>query len=177
MARKNAIIACDIVGNTLMFTVNGAGEFNLDTSALTDDIRWEALLHGLRQKVSDGAAIPRDQLPDDAGEAAAMKLAAMQEIANRLLAGDWSARRGDGSAPVAGIIYRAFEEWAMARAAEKGATISAEQVRASYDARDRAAQLALRNVPAIADIIARMKAERGGASTIDADAILADLGI
>lgn len=177
MARKNAIIACDIDGDTLTFTVNDAGEFTLNASSLSDDIRREALIHGLRQKISDGAAIPRDQLPDDPAEAAKMKFAAMAEIVDRLRNGDWSARRGDGSAPVAGIIYRAFEEWVLARAAEKGATLSPEQVRASYDARDRAAQLALRNVPAIADIIARMKAEKGGASSVDADAILADLGI
>lgn len=177
MARKNSIISCAVEDETLSFAVDGAGEFSLTLSELSDDIRREALVHGLRQKISDGAAIPRDQLPDNAGEAAKMKFEAMSEIAERLRNGEWSARRGDGSAPVAGIIYRAFEEWAMARAAEKGAEITPEQVRASYDARDRAAQLALRNVPAIADIIARMKAERGGASTIDADAILADLGI
>lgn len=177
MARKNSIISSVYEGDTLTFAVEGAGEFSLLLSDLSDDIRHEALVHGLRQKISDGAAIPRDQLPDDPTEAAKVKFAAMSEIADRLRNGEWSARRGDGSAPVAGIIYRAFEEWAMARAAEKGATLSSEQVRASYDARDRAAQLALRNVPAIADIIARMKAERGGASSVDADAILADLGI
>lgn len=177
MARKNSVISASFDDGVLSFTVEGAGTTALRLLDLSDDIRLEALVHGLRQKVSDGAAIPRDQLPDNPVEAAKVKFAAMAEIADRLRNGEWSARRGDGSAPVAGIIYRAFEEWAMARAAEKGAALTPEQVRASYDARDRAAQLALRNVPAIADIIARMKAERGGASSVDADAILADLGI
>lgn len=177
MARKNSIISVSFDNGLLTFAVDGAGEFSLRPSDLSDDIRDEAIVHGLRQKISDGAAIPRDQLPNNPVEAARLKFSAMAEIADRLRNGEWSARRGDGSAPVAGIIYRAFEEWALARAAEKGATLSPEQVRASYDARDRAAQLALRNVPAIADIIARMKAEKGGASSVDADAILADLGI
>ena len=177
MARKNSIISSVYEGDRLTFTVEGAGEFSLYVSELSDDIRQEALVHGLRQKVSDGAAIPKDQLPENPVEAARLKFSVMSDIADRLRNGEWSARRGDGSAPVAGIIYRAFEEWALARAAEKGATLTPEQIRASYDARDRAAQLALRNVPAIADIIARMKAERGGASSVDADAILADLGL
>ena len=177
MARKKSIIACAVEADILSFAVEGAGEFSLTLEELSDAIRREALVHGLRQKISDGAAIPRDQLPDNPVEAARLKFSAMSEIADRLRNGEWSARRGDGSAPVAGIIYRAFEEWALARAAEKGATLTPEQVRASYDSRDRAAQLALRNVPAIADIIARMKAEKGGASSVDADAILADLGI
>ena len=177
MARKNSIISSAYEGDTLTFTVEGAGEFSVNISELSDDIRNEALVHGLRQKVSDGAAIPKDQLPENPVEAARLKFAAMSDIADRLRNGEWSARWGDGSAPVAGIIYRAFEEWALARAAEKGATLTPEQVRASYDAKDRSAQLALRNVPAIADIIARMKAERGGAANVDADAILADLGI
>lgn len=177
MARKNSIISSVCEGDTLTFAVEGAGEFSIKLSELSDDIRNEALVHGLRQKVSDGAAIPRDQLPNNPVEAARLKFSAMSEIADRLRNGEWSARRGDGSAPVAGIIYRAFEEWAKANAAERGITLTSEQVRAYYDARDRAAQLNLRNVPEIADIIARMKAERGGASSVDADAILADLGI
>ena len=177
MARKNALISTALDGAILSFNVNGAGEFSLNVDELDGTVRREALVHGLRQKISDAAAISRDVLPDDPAAAAKMKFDAMADVADRLRSGEWNARKGDGSAPVAGIIYRAFEAWAMARAAEKGATLTPEQCRASYDNRDRAGQFALRKVPAIAEIIERMKAERGGSDSVDADAILADLGI
>lgn len=179
MPRKNALITVEPTDNGLVFTVGSAGSFTLNPTALGEDIRSRAMLHGLVQKVSDAAAIAKSELSGDAEKDAATKLAAMQSVAERLANGEWSKRSGDGSGPVAGIIYRAFEEWALAMAAKgKKEAPTAEKLRSVYDAKSRAEQLALRNVPAIAKIIERMKSERGTkGETVDTAGLLGELGI
>lgn len=180
MPRKNALITATVGDNgALSFTVGNAGSFTLDPATLADDIRSRAMLHGLVQKVSDAAAIAKSELTGDAAKDAATKLAAMQSVAERLTNGEWSKRSGDGSGPVAGIIYRAFEEWVGAMAAKgKKDAPSAEKTRSVYDAKSRAEQLALRNVPAIAKIIERIKSERGTkGETVDTAELLKELGV
>lgn len=177
MARKNSIISSSFENGTLRIAVVGAGEINLTIADMPETILQAAVVHGLTQKISDAAAISKDELSGDAATDAATKFAAMSAVADRLRTGDWSKRSGDGSGPVAGIIYRAFEEWAMAKAKSAKATITAEKCRAVYDAKTRAEQLALRNQPEIAAIIEQMKAERGPSATVDGSALLAELGI
>ena len=180
MARKNSIISITTNEETgaLVFTVTGAGEFTITPADLTDEIRNRAMLHGLAQKVSDAAAIAKSEMTGDAETDAAMKFHAMKAVADRFADGDWSARRGDGTGPVAGVIYRAFEEWVMAEAKKAKKPIDAETIRALYDAKSRADQLALRNVPEIATIIERIKAERGAKSApVDTAGLLAELGL
>ena len=175
---KAKLITTAIDGNVVSFAIEGAGTINIDLAALSDEIRNRAMVHGIVQKVSDAAAIPKADLPNDPGEAARVKLDAMRAVADRLTDGEWSKRNGEGAGPVAGIIYRAFEEWALARAEAAKKALSANQVRLAYDAKDRAGQLALRNVPEIATIIERMKSERGGTSPlVDTAALLGELGI
>lgn len=182
MARKNSLISVALSDDnaTLTFTVGEAGSFNVTPADLAEEIRTRAMLHGLVQKISDAAAISKDDLTGDAAKDAATKLEAMQSVATRLAEGEWSKRTGDGSGPVQGIIYRAFEEWVLATAkAKKAEAPSSEKIREVYDAKPRAEQLALRNVPAIAKIIERMKSERGAkaAKSVDTDSLLSDLGI
>ncbi len=162
MARKNALVTLTATdGGLLTFTVGNAGSFAVDVTTLSDEVRNRALIHGIVQKISDAAAIAKVDLPTDPNEVAAVKLEAMQSVATRLIDGEWSKRSGDGSGPVAGIIYRAFEEWALAMAAKsKKDAPSSEKLRAVYDAKSRAERLALRTVPAIAKIIERMKSMR-----------------
>lgn len=179
MAKKNSVISVEFDNGNLRFAIADAGEFSLNLSALSDDIREKALIHGLTQKVSDAAAIAKADLPADPAEAAKVKFEAMKAVADRLAEGDWSKRAGDGSGPVAGIIFRAFAEFvANAAKAKKRPAPSEAEIRSVYDAKDRAGQLALRNVPEIAAIIERMKSERGGAAAkVDASALLGELGI
>ena len=172
MARKNAIVSVELENGNPIFTVAGEGSFSLDLSNLSDEIRNRAMLHGIVQKISDGAALGKDATPGD-------KFVNMKAIADRLADGDWSKSRGEGAGPVAGIIFRAFREYVEIMAAKRKKPIPSEaEIRAVYDAKDRAGQLALRTVPEIAEIIGRMKSERGPkASAIDAETLLADLGI
>lgn len=180
MAKKSIINVTRTDDGNITFAVDGAGEFSINPATLSDAIREAALIHGIVQKISDGAAIPKADLPDDATEAAKAKFTAMSAIRDRLVDGEWRKARGDGSAPVAGIIFRAFSEWATGMAAKaKKPAPSPEKLRATYDAKSRAEQLALRNVPEIAAIIERMKAERGegAAKGVDASALLGELGL
>lgn len=180
MPRKNALIVVSVAENgALTFTVGDAGSFTVDPTTLTEDIIRRAMLHGLIQKVSDAAAIAKSELTGDAQKDAKTKFEAMRSVANRLGEGEWSKRSGDGSGPVAGVIYRAFEEWVLASAkVKKVAAPTAEAIRTVYDSKDRAGQLALRNVPEIATIIERIKSERGSkVETVDTSALLADLGL
>lgn len=178
MAKKSLITAA-FTNGTLSITVDGAGVINLPLSELTDELRERALIHGLTQKISDAAAIAKSELPDDPIAAARVKFEAMSSVAQRLIDGDWSKRSGDGSAPVAGIIYRAFAEYvANVAKAKKQPVPEDSAIRALYDKRDRADQLALRNIPEVATIIERMKAERGSnAATVNTADLLGELGL
>lgn len=181
MARKNALISVAYDNGVLTFTVGNAGSFGIDTNALAADISEKARIHGLVQKVSDAAAMPKSEFKGkSADEIATMKFNAMKSVRDNLTGDDpqWSKRRGDGTGPVAGIIYRAYEEFVLDRAKAKKAKVTAEQIRAQYDGLDRAGQLALRNIPEVATIMERLRAERGTkASDVDTSALLADLGI
>lgn len=181
MAKKNALISVtrNDENGVLTFNVGKAGSFDVNPSTLPEEVRTRALIHGIVQKVSDAAAMPKSETEGKSENAIAkMKLEAMSAVAGRLAEGDWSKRSGDGSGPVAGIIFRAFSEFVEnAATAKKKPVPDAEAIRAVYDAKSRAEQLALRNVPEIAAIMDRIRAERGTAATVDTDALLGDLGL
>jgi len=171
MARKNSVISADVTAERIVFTVADVGDITVSIESLTDEIRERAMLHGLVQKISDAAALGKDATPSD-------KYAAMQAVASRLLEGDWKQSRGEGAAPVAGIIFRAFSQWVHDRATKaKKPVPSIDDIRKVYDGKTRAEQLALRNVAEIAAIIETLKADRAPKQAIDSDALLADLGL
>lgn len=176
---KKSIVSTKTDSAQIRFIVEGAGEFGLPFTALTDDIRHRALVHGLVQKISDAAAMPKADLPTDPAEAAKVKFAAMQSVAERLADGDWSKRAEGGTGPVSGIILRAYTEWVHGMAKKAKTTKTDAEIKAVYDAKTRAEQLALRNVPEIAAIIERIKSERGdnAAKSVDTSALLGELGI
>lgn len=176
MARKNSIISSSFDNGLVTITVEGFDPLTINLTDLPEDIATRAMAHGIIQKVSDAAAIKRDELPDDPAKAAAMKYEAMREVFARIVSGDWNARRGDGGSAPSGLIFRALLEYTNAtRKTAKKPPIEEATLRAYYDCKTRAEQLAFRNVPAIAAIIERMKSERGGASKIDANALIDDL--
>lgn len=177
MARKNSVISTIIESSIIAITVAGGGDngtdatISVDVSKLDGEITERAMYHGLVQKISDAAALGKDATPSD-------KYNAMLAVADRLVAGDWKQSRGEGAGPVAGVIFRAFAQWAVDMAkAKKVDAPSAETLRTVYDSKARAEQLALRNVPAIAAIIEKLKAAKTPAKTVDTDALLGDLGL
>jgi hypothetical protein len=173
MARKNSIVSASMSDNgAIVFAVVGEGEFSINPANLSESISHRALIHGLVQKVCDAAAMSK-------GATASDKFAAMQSVADRLIAGEWAKRSGEGAGPVQGLIYRAFREFVETTAKAKKAKCPDEAtIRAVYDGKDRAGQLALRTVPAIAEIIERMKSEKGStASPVEVENLLGELGL
>lgn len=178
MARKNSIISAAFNAGTITISVEGVDTIILPIASLSDDLRERAMVHGLVQKISDGAAIPKTELTGlSEQEIAERKFNAMSAIADRLRGGEWSKRNGDGSGSTpAGVIYRAFHQWACEMATAKKAAIPTETAtREVYDKKDRAGQLALRNIPRIAEIIETLRVKPSNA--VDTDSLLSDLGL
>lgn len=174
MARKNAVVTYTVNANgTLTFSAGGQS-VDFDPSAQSEENILKARNYGFAHKITLGAAIAKNDLPSDPAEAAAAKFAGMKAVVDRLNGGEWS-MRGEGGGQPSGVIFRAYEEWVQAQAAKKGVEApTTEKVRSIYDAKTRAEQLALRNVPAVAKIIERMKAEAGAdkAKPVDTAALL-----
>ena len=105
--RKSIIqVATDLATGTQTFTVKGAGSFTVDLLKvagaafvdLSENGKY-ALAHGVKQKVSDKAAFPRDTT---SGRSAtpAEKYDAMREVAERLDGGGaWNLHGGGSSTP------------------------------------------------------------------------------
>jgi len=92
--KSNAVVTHSIASGVITFNVRDAGTFTLDTAALSPVVRERAMLHGLIQRISDRAAIPRDT---ETGKSAtpAQKLDAMKALADFYATGtdDWSPTR------------------------------------------------------------------------------------
>jgi hypothetical protein len=173
MARKNATIETVISddANMITFTVAGFDPIVVDITKLDPDLIAYAAAHGLKQKIGDTAALGKGSPDSD-------KYAAMRAMADRLISGDWAKPKGETSGAVAGIIYRAFAQWAGEMAVESKSPVpDAATLRAAYDGMDTKAQRGLRNVPRIAAIMDELRAAKSPAKSVDAGALLAGLGI
>ena len=112
----------------------------------------------------DAAAISRNP---DTGASATVddKFRAVEAVYNRLLAGEWNARRGEGGTGSGSLLFRAL--------ARVYTTKTADEIRAFIDGLDKSKQAALRANPKIAPVIEQIKAEDaaragdGGADSSD----------
>lgn len=95
--RSNWTIAHKVEGNTIVFTVKGAGELKLNMTDVHEANRVRAMGHGFVQRVSDAAAIARDT---KTGKSATPeeKLAAMKRLVDHYESGaeGWSPIRAEG---------------------------------------------------------------------------------
>lgn len=114
--KTNGVVGCTFDGHhTMAFSV-GEQSFNLDVMAICGEAFFnlnangkESVVHGLRQKVSDRAAIGRD--PETGASATPEeKFAAMKECADRLMAGGpWNAVQTGGAGAQGGLLFRAMK--------------------------------------------------------------------
>lgn len=146
----------------LMFA-NGE-ELCIKASMLTVPMAQQAMMHGLKQKLVDAAAISRNP---DTGRSATVddKYNAVKEVYDRLLSGQWNKTRGEGGTGSGGLLYRAL----CILYADK----TPEAIRAFLAGKDAKQQAALRNNAKVAAIIATLKADNS--DDIDTDEMLADL--
>lgn len=162
---KTPAIACTITGTIVTFTTADGATTSLDAMSLTAELREAAMMHGLKQKMGDAAAISRN--PETGRSATtADKLAAIEEVRERLLSGAWNKGRavGDGAGP-GGLLFKAL--------CRVKADKTPAEVKTYLDGRSKEEQAALRKVPAIASAIEAIKAENAKDDGIDGEALLA----
>ena len=127
-------------------------ELTLAFGVLSADIQRAAMIHGLKQKLVDAAAISRDTTT---GKAATIetKYEAVKDVYDRLIAGEWNKRREGGGA-TGGLLKRALVELYAGRK-------TAEQIEEWLATKDDKAKAALRKEERVAAIIERLRLERG----------------
>lgn len=121
----------------------------IDAAGLQPQVIAQALMHGLKQKLVDAAAISRN--PEN-GRAATIetKFDAVAEVATRLLEGEWNKRREGGQ--TGGLLKRALIEMYAGRK-------TAEQIEAFLAAKSDKEKAALRKNSKVAEIIERLRRE------------------
>ena len=158
----------ELTGIRLAF--GGTDTIAVDLRQLSDEIRMMCMVHGLKQKLVDAAAISRNP---DTGRSASIKdkFDAVREVADRLLSGQWNKPREGGSGGgKGGLLFAALVRMYAGRMDE-------EAVRAWLGGKTDKEQAALRKNPKVAEIIEEIKAERAkdGGDTGASDELLAEL--
>ena len=150
----------------------GQADLQIKLADLTEEIRHTAMVHGLKQKIVDAAALGRDEVTGKSASPEA-KHAEMEKVTRNLIAGVWNGGRsggGDGTAGQDNLTVRAIAhaynmslEWAdgqVEKLAEKRGI-------------DRRAALKLfRERGNIIQAIAALKAVKSG---VDADDLIWEL--
>ena len=162
---QKASIAADITGNVLTLTFSHGGEIVCNADNLSEAIKAQAMMHGLKQKLVDAAAIARDT---ETGRTASIrdKFEAVKEVFERIRdAGQWNKIREGGAGGNNGLLVRALMELT-------GKTRAA--IEEFLDAKSKEEKQALRKNAKVSVIIVRMQAENADDS-IDTDAMLDEL--
>ena len=164
--KRNAAITAEIDGNVIALQFANGETLALHGAALNADIQQYAMMHGLKQKLVDAAAISRN--PEN-GRAASIddKFQAVKAVYDRLLAGQWNATREGGGGGSGGLLFKAL--------CRMYSNKSPEQIAAFLAGKTDADKTALRKNPKVAAIIEEIRAETGRAANIDTDELLAEL--
>ena len=161
-------ISTDVVQGSLWVTFGNGEHIIVNPEKLTPEIREAAMLHGLKQKLCDAAAISRNP---DTGRSASLddKIAAVREVFDRITSpdGTWNKIResGDGSGN-GGLLFRALCNLYAGKR-------SPEQITAFLADKTDAEKAALRKTAPVAAEIERIRpAPKAGTG----DDLLAELG-
>ena len=149
---------------TLAFS-NGKS-IKIHASDLTVELAQTAMMHGLKQKLGDAAAIARNP---DTGRSATIddKYNAVREVYDRLIAGQWNKVR-EGGAPTGGLLLRALCVMYPDRAVDA--------LKAFIAKKTDTEKAALRATARVATIIAELKAnDAKNAPPVDEEALFAGL--
>lgn len=154
---------------SLVLTFRHGEMLRLHPESLTPEIQRVAMLHGLKQKLVDAAAISRDTATGRAATVAT-KFNAVREIFDRIThatAPSWNKPRAGGAGGQGGLLARAIARYK---------SVPVEAAKAYLDRLTDAQKQALRVDPRIATIINELRLESAKPAGIDADALLDGLG-
>ena len=165
-AKRNTTISATIDGTALTLTFANGETLTMRGDALKSDVRQYAMMHGLKQKLVDAAAISRNP---ETGRAATVedKYQAVKTVYDRLLGGQWNATR-EGGGNAGGLLAQALTRMYAGRK-------TAEDIKAFLAEKSDAEKTALRKNPRVAQIIEDIRAEQGKAANIDTDELLGEL--
>lgn len=164
--KRNATISATINGDTLALTFANGETLTMRGDALNSDVQQYAMMHGLKQKLVDAAAISRNP---ETGRAASVedKFQAVKTVYERLLGGQWNAAREGGGA-TGGLLLQALVRMYAGRK-------TVDELRAFLADKSDAEKTALRKNPRVAQIIEDIRAEQGKSASIDTDELLGEL--
>ena len=154
---------------SLVLTFRHGEILRLHPESLAPEIQRAAMLHGLKQKLVDAAAISRDTATGRAATIAT-KYDAVREIFDRIThatAPSWNKSRTGGAGGQGGLLARAIARYK---------SVPVEQAKAYLERLTDAQKQALRVDPRIATIINELRAESAKPAGIDTDALLGGLG-
>lgn len=102
-------ISTSINGQTLVMTFANGDTLEINAATLSKDIQNQAMMHGLKQKCIDAAAISRNT---ETGKSATVadKFAAVHDVVTRLKDGQWNKVREAGAGNEGGLLIRALCE-------------------------------------------------------------------
>ena len=165
--QKKDIEATVTDDGTLILEFRHGETLQVRPETLSPEIQRAALLHGLKQKLVDAAAISRDTTT---GRAATIitKYDAVREIFDRITGENpsWNKPRAGGAGGQGGLLARAIARY-------KGVEVSA--AKAYLDRLTDAQKQALRVDPRIATVINELRMESAKPAGIDTDALLGGL--
>lgn len=163
--KRNATITATINGTALELMFANGETLIMRGDALNMDVQQYAMMHGLKQKLVDAAAISRNP---ETGRAATVedKYQAVKTVYDRLLGGAWNATREGGA--TGGLLLQALIRMYDGRR-------TPEDVKNFLADKTDAEKAALRKNPRVAQIIEEIRAEQGKTANIDTDELLGEL--
>ena len=164
--KRNATITATINGDILALTFANGETITMRGDALNSDVQQYAMMHGLKQKLVDAAAISRNP---ETGRPATVedKYQAVKTVYDRLLTGQWNATR-EGGGNAGGLLLQALCRMYAGRK-------TPDELKAFLADKSDAEKTALRKNPRVAQIIEDIRAEQGKAANIDTDELLGEL--
>ena len=158
-------VSANVANGVLTLTFSNGNTLSVRGSDLSTTLQDEAILHGLKQKLMDCAAIARDTVTGRSATIAD-KFEAVNECFLRLTSpdGTWNKiREGGTSTNKGGLLLLAVMELTGK---------SREDITAFLNTKSKEEIAALRADSRIADIITRLSVARAKPSTIDTDSML-----
>lgn len=172
-SKKSTITADMFVPKmTLTLTFVNGKEVVIDANALSDEIRNMAILHGLKQKLVDAAAISRN-LETGASATVDEKYEAVKKIADRLTSpdGKWNEGRAAVDGASSGTVQNI-----LVRAVMRMTGHDEQYTRDWLGAKTKEQRAALRKNPRVVAIMAELQAATV-VNGVNTDDLLSELGV